>query len=91
MNIETCHEYDRATFYKTNCDCMDNDHCMTVVIEYDDYFCVTILSIACLSHSSFFEVYSPIPWRSDYWYQRIRDRIKGAWRILTTGHISLKA
>ena len=78
-SIERINEESKYACYKTTCGCNSDDHTLTMWVDKDEGFCVTLYFnvIGCY----------PYTWDGSTWYERLWHRICGAIKILFTGQI----
>lgn len=78
-------EFGNAVFYRIACDCGSNEHDLHIEFEKDPE----------IPEMIFLNFYKKLEWSSywgddDKWYKNLRNRIKGALKILFKGYIEVE-
>jgi len=80
-------EYDDWIFYRATCSCLNPDHSIDMVLEYDFELNIVTLSLnKNLYYCAHFGIYYG---DKLYWIKNIWNRIKGAVKLLLTGYIEV--
>jgi len=81
-------EFDDAVYYRAMCACGSDDCGLTLELEYDHGLDDIVLTIYTkLTYCSWYGI-SPVD--KFYWFKDMWQRIKGAFKLLSTGQIRLE-
>ena len=81
QNICKVAEYDDCIFYRTHCQCMNNDHAHTLELSFEDHGSgLKELNLIVYSDLSYYDFYDK------KWYEKYWRRIKTAFSLLIGGH-----